>query len=99
LRELAHDQPFDVRPLGLLVVEIGADVSNVGIGQADDLTAVTGIGEDFLIPGEAGIENDFTTAAGPGARCASAKNPPVFECECSEACDCVGQRLLRERSS
>jgi len=35
----------------------------VGIGQANDLPGVARVGENFLIAGEAGIENDFAAAA------------------------------------
>ena len=64
LREFADDQRLDVRALGFLVVEIGADVADVRIGKADDLAGVAGIGENFLVAGEAGIENDLATAPG-----------------------------------
>jgi hypothetical protein len=49
------------------------------IGEADNLTGVTGVGENFLITGEAGIKNDFATAARDRARCAAVKDAPVFQ--------------------
>jgi hypothetical protein len=51
----------------------------VRVSQADNLARVTRIGEDFLVSGEAGVENDF--AAAPGDRsCGTAmKNAPIFE--------------------
>jgi len=51
------------------------------MGQADNLPCVTGIGEDFLVAGEARIENDFAAAAGTSARRASSKCAPVLERE------------------
>jgi hypothetical protein len=53
----------------------------VRIGQTDDLSCIAGVGEDFLITGEAGIENDFAAAARDRARSAAIKNAPVFQRE------------------
>ncbi len=65
------------------VVKIRANVSNVWIGQADDLPGVAGVGENFLVSGEAGIENDFAAAARDRAGRAAVKYAPVFQRECS----------------
>jgi hypothetical protein len=51
----------------------------VGIGEANDLPGIAGIGEHFLISGEAGVENDFAAAARDGAGRAAVKYAPVFE--------------------
>ncbi len=53
----------------------------MGIGKADNLARIAGIGENFLITGEAGIENDFAAAARDGARGTAVKNAPVFQRE------------------
>jgi hypothetical protein len=53
----------------------------VRIGQADNLPGIAGVGENFLITGEAGIENDFAAAARDRARRAAVKNAPVFQRE------------------
>ena len=66
---------------GLFILEIRADIPDVRISQADNLPCITWIGEDFLITGEAGIENDFAAAARDGARGASVKEAPVFQRE------------------
>jgi hypothetical protein len=81
LRKFAHDKRFDVRPLGFFVIEIRADISDVRIGQADDLARITGVGENFLVSGEAGIENDFAAAARDRARGTAIKYAPVFQRE------------------
>ena len=94
LGELSHDQRFDVRARRLLVVEIGADVTDVRIGQADDLAGVAGVGENFLITGEAGIENDFAAAARDRARSAAVKNAPVFQSERGGPVRNFGQNVL-----
>jgi hypothetical protein len=49
------------------------------IGEANDLPRIAGIGENFLIAGEAGIENDFAAAARDRAGRAAVKYAPVFE--------------------
>jgi hypothetical protein len=79
LRELAHHQRFDVRLGRFLVVEVGADIADMGIGQADDLAGIARVGENFLITGEAGVENDFAAAARDGAGRAAVKDAPVLE--------------------
>jgi hypothetical protein len=53
----------------------------VRIRQAHDLPGVAGIGENFLVTGEAGIENDFAAAARDGAGSATVKDACVFERE------------------
>jgi hypothetical protein len=54
----------------------------VRIGQTDDLACVAGIGENFLITGEAGIKNDFAAPARNRAGRAAVKDAPVFQREC-----------------
>jgi hypothetical protein len=68
-------------PPGLLVVEVRTHVSDVRIRQADDLTGVAGVGENFLVTGEAGVENDFAAAARDGTRRPAVKDAPVFQRE------------------
>jgi len=53
----------------------------VRIGEADNLSGVTWVGENFLVTSEAGIENDFAATARDGARGASVKQAPVFQRE------------------
>jgi hypothetical protein len=45
------------------------------------LTGIAGVGENFLVSGEAGIENDFAAAARNRARRAAVKDAPVFQRE------------------
>lgn len=65
-----------------LIVEISAHISNVRISQADNLARVAGVGENFLVSGQAGIKNDFTAAARNRAGRAAIKYAPVFQREC-----------------
>ncbi len=81
LREIADNQPFDVRARRFLIVEIRADISYVRIREADNLAGVTGVGENFLVTGEAGIKNDFAAAAATCARRAAVKYSSVLERE------------------
>jgi hypothetical protein len=71
---------------GFLIIGVCSDVSDVRIGEANDLARVTRIGEDFLISSEAGIENDFATAPRNSSRRAPMKNAPVFERKDSLPC-------------
>ena len=54
---------------------IGAVVADLGVRKDDDLSGVGGIGEDFLISGDGGIEDYFT-----GAFCARTKTTALEDC-------------------
>jgi hypothetical protein len=69
------------------------------IRQADDLSGIAGIGENFLITGEAGIENDFASPPRDGAGSAAIKNTAVFECKYGRAMRNFGQRVLLRSES
>jgi hypothetical protein len=81
LRKFADNERLDVRPPGLFVVKVGADVSNVRVSQTNNLPGITGVGENFLVTGEAGVENNFSAAARDGAGGAAIKDAPVFQRE------------------
>jgi len=98
-REFADDQPFDIGLPGFLIIEIGAHVPNVGIGEADDLTGVTGIGEYFLITREAGIKNNFAATTDASARRTTVKYSSVLERERRATCGGLVQCVLQKMSS
>ena len=98
LRKFAHDERFNIRPRGFLVVKIGTDVSDVRIRQADDLPGVTWVGENFLVSGEAGIENDFAAAARDRAGRTAVKYAPVFQRENGRSVLNLVQCVLRRNS-
>lgn len=98
LGEFANNQRFDVRTGGLFIVEIGPDVADVGIGQANNLSGIARIGENFLVTGKAGIENNFATPAGDGAGRAAVKYAPVFERESGRSVKNFCQCILRAAS-
>jgi hypothetical protein len=88
------DERLDVRNGRFLIIGVGPDVSNVRISQADNLARVTRIGENFLISGEAGIENDFAAAPGDRSPRAALKDSPVFERKNSLPSFCFRQWIL-----
>jgi hypothetical protein len=71
----------------------------VRIGQTDDLPGVARVGENFLVTGEAGIENDFAAAARDGTRRAAVKDAPVFQREYRGSVLNFGQWVLPYSSS
>jgi hypothetical protein len=99
LRKFAHDERFDVRLRRFLIFKIRADISDVRISQADNLPRVAGVSENFLITGEAGIENDFAAAARDRARRAAVKDAPVLQREYRRSVLNFGQWVLPYFSS
>jgi hypothetical protein len=97
--EFPDDQPFDVGLAGFLIVEICADVADVRICEADDLPGIAGIGEYFLIAGEAGIKNDFAATADASARRTAIKYSSVLERERRACCGGLVQCVLQKMSS
>jgi len=62
------------------------------------LAGITWIGENFLVPGNTGIENDFAAAARSSARRAAFKYSPVFERENRATCRVLRQCVLQSSS-
>jgi hypothetical protein len=93
-RKFADDERLNVRAAGFFVVWIRADISDVRVGKADNLSRIAWIRENFLISGEAGIENSLSAPAGFGARGASNENSPVFQRKRGGLSDLMGQRIL-----
>ena len=94
LRKFAHDERFDVRPCGLLIFEVRAHVSDVRIRETNNLSGIAGVGENFLVTGEAGIENDFAAAARDRAGRAAVKDASVFQREDRGSVRNFGQCVL-----
>jgi len=55
------------------VVRVDAVVAYLGVGHCQDLAAIGGVGQRFLVTGQAGVENNF---AGGFTLCAKG---PAFE--------------------
>jgi len=68
------------------------------IGEADNLTRIAGIAENFLIAGETGIKNNFPAAPSAGASGAPVKNSSVLERENGRPSGYFRQRFLQKRS-
>jgi hypothetical protein len=98
-RKFANDQPLDVGLAGFFIVAIRADISDVRVREADDLPGITGVGENFLITGETGIENDFAASMGASTRRTAVKNSPVLERENRATCGDLVQCVLQKISS
>ena len=81
LAELTHNQGFDIGPLGFLIVGVAAHVSDMRIREAHNLPGITGIGENFLVAGEAGIEHNFACRLGSSTECFSREHRTIFEGE------------------
>jgi hypothetical protein len=95
LRELADYQRFDVRLACLLIIKVRANIPDVWISQANNLPGIARVGENFLISGEAGIENDFAAAARNCAGRAAIKYAPVLERQSCGTMQNLGQCALR----
>jgi hypothetical protein len=70
----------------------------VRIGEANNLPSVTGVGENFLISGEAGIKNDFAAPARDRAGRAAVKDAPVFQRQNGGSMLNFVQWILRRKS-
>ncbi len=92
--KFADDQRLNVWMRGFFILGIRAGVTDVRIGEADDLPRVTRVGENFLVTGEAGVENDFATAAGFCSGGAACENASVFERKVSGLTNLRGQRIF-----
>jgi hypothetical protein len=95
MRKLTHHQRFDVRLSRLFIIKVRANISDVGISQANNLPGIARISENFLVTGEARIENDFAAAARDRARRAAIKYAPVLERQSCGTMQNFGQCALR----
>ena len=64
------------------------------VREADNLAGIAGIGENFLVTGEAGIENDFAAAARASACRTAVKDSSVLERENRATCEGLRQCIL-----
>src|SRR5277367_3803318 len=96
--KLAHDEAFDVRLYGFIVIAIRTDISDVGIREANNLAGIAGVGENFLVTSEARIKNDFAAAARASAGRAAVKYSSVLERENRATCEGLRQCVLPKSS-
>ena len=76
-----HDEAAQIQPCGLLVFRVDPDVSDLGVGHADDLPGVGGIGQDLLVAGHPGMEDDLSRAFDVGPEGLAPVERPIGECE------------------
>src|SRR5205807_1882875 len=57
--QVPGDEAGDVGPGTLGVDAVEPVVADVGVGHGDDLAPVRRVGEDFLVPGHPGVEDDL----------------------------------------
>ena len=74
LAQFTDYKPFGKGPCRLHIGGIGSVVSNMRIGQNNDLARIGGVGENFLIAEKGGIENNLTRTFAGGAETA----PPIY---------------------
>ena len=65
-RQVLDDQAGGVDLVGLDVLGVDAVVADVRIRQRDDLLAVAGVGEDFLVTNDGGVEHHLTDGGAGG---------------------------------
>ena len=79
--ELADGKAFDVGALGFVVLDGGAVVPDLGVGEDDDLAGIGWVGEYFLVSGEGGIEHDLTRPFGGRTKTPALEDRTVFQGE------------------
>lgn len=58
-RQVADNQAGGIHAAAFCVFVVGAGVADVRVGEGNDLFAVGGVGENFLIAGHGSVEHDF----------------------------------------
>lgn len=59
-RQVADDEAGSVDGGAFGIFGVGTGVACMGVGEGNDLFAVGGVGENFLIAGHGGVEDDFS---------------------------------------
>src|SRR3974390_1370866 len=89
----------------LYILGICSDVSNMWKGERDDLPSIRGIGQDFLIAGDCGVEANLAGRLAYGANSEAIDDKAICEngggrvgaiCPCGDAsmkCRCHGSTL------
>src|SRR5271169_1632197 len=77
--KLANDQALDVGPGRFVVVGVGAVIADLGIGENYNLPGIGGVGEYFLVAGDASIKNDFAVTFTFVAEAFAVEDASVFQ--------------------
>ena len=97
-RKFAYDKPFDIGLGRFVIVRIRTHIADVRIREADNLPGIAGIGENFLVTGEAGIENDFAAATSASTRGTTVKYSSILKRESRATCGVLRQCVLQKNS-
>ncbi len=65
----------------LLILCCNSGVTDMGIGESDDLSSVGGISQDFLVTRHGGVEDDLTHRVTVSTNGRAAKNRAIFQSE------------------
>ena len=76
---VTHHQTGRPDAVALVVFRIDADVADMGRGHRHDLTMIRGVGEDFLVTGDAGVEDDFAGRLAQRAKTGAGPDCTVFQ--------------------
>ena len=77
--QLADDEGPDPGAGALGVLGVDAVVADHRVGHRHDLAVIRRVGQDLLIPGHAGVEDDLAVDLAPGAERAAGEHRPVFQ--------------------
>ncbi len=90
-RHVLHDKAGGMDAGRFHVFRVRAVAADVRIRQGDDLPAIARVGQDLLIAGERGVENDLARGLALGADRCAVKDRAVGKCQ--EGLGVVGQQL------
>jgi len=93
-RHVLDDQASGMHAGRFDILVIDTDVADVRIRQRDDLPAVAGVGEDFLVAGERGVEHHLAHRVAGCTDAGAEEGRAVCECE-----QCGGQDGQQVESS
>ena len=72
------DEPFHPRPVRFYILGITAIIPDQGIGHGHDLAVIGRVGEDFLVAGHGGVEDDLPLGTAVVADGLSGEECPVL---------------------
>jgi hypothetical protein len=78
-RQLLHDESRDVRAAAFDVLAVDAVVADQRVGHRDDLPLVGRVGEDLLVAGHRGVEDDLALGRAVRPERAAGEDGPVLQ--------------------
>jgi len=80
-RQIANDQAGRIVGIGFKILGIATGIADMRIGQRDDLAAIRGVGQNFLIARHRRVENHFAAGDAIGAYGLALEYRPIGEGE------------------